>query len=157
MALIKCSDCGNEIPVYPHATLENVLRVGDHFEYDYEGQKKVCVASGECVKIELPDYVRALFLDLWKRLEEAFKRRSHRDFCEYSYNLEIEGLAVRRYYEEDPEPNFVFGGACLWWYKRPGRSMETNVDWSPDQWVKWFDACTLKLKDWEIIKWTERR
>lgn len=39
------------------------------------------------------------------------------------------------------KPNFSFEGVEIRWYKRFGRSMNVNVCWPPDKWVRWFERC----------------
>ena len=41
--------------------------------------------------------------------------------------------------EPDDIPNFAWGGVEIRWYKYPGRGMNVNVDWTPDQWSKWLN------------------
>lgn len=38
-------------------------------------------------------------------------------------------------------PNFAFAGVAVRWYKYFGRGMTVNQQWTPDQWVAWFDRC----------------
>jgi hypothetical protein len=154
----RCPECGKNIQVL-YAPSTDILVLANHYEIsaDNPGNRSpLCAGSGQSAKFDLPEYVKVLFLTTWAELERSFTRKAKRDFCEYSYTLEIDGLSVRPYYDTSDAPNFVFGGVSLWWYKRPGRSMETSVNWTPEQWVTWFDACMMTVRDWENLKWTER-
>lgn len=46
-------------------------------------------------------------------------------------------------------PNFAFDGVEIRWYKRFGRSMNVNVQWTPDLWVAWFDRCLDVIRIFE--------
>ena len=37
-------------------------------------------------------------------------------------------------------PNFSFGEVEIRWYKHFGRSLNSNRDWNPEQWVAWFNS-----------------
>jgi hypothetical protein len=155
----RCPECCDMVSAAQHAALIEGYYFVDHWVNqgdDPDNRSHLCAGSGQTVRFELPDYVNVLFAYLWKTLGDSFERRTDRTFCEYSYTLKIDGLTVRPYYPNSDEPNFVFGGASLWWYKRPGRSMETSVDWTPEQWVKWFDDCSVTVRYWEVLKWSER-
>lgn len=46
-------------------------------------------------------------------------------------------------------PNFSFEGVEIRWYKRFGRSMNVNVVWPAEKWVRWFERCRQTLRAWE--------
>lgn len=81
-------------------------------------------------------YIHALILYL---IEEEI------DWCGY-YDPKIKGLTIRAYYRgDDPEeaakPNLVFDFSPqeIRWYKHPRRGMTYTLDWTPQQWVEWFN------------------
>ena len=43
-------------------------------------------------------------------------------------------------------PNFQFEDVAINWYKYPGRGMSTNKDWTPAEWVIWFDRCLAHVR-----------
>lgn len=45
--------------------------------------------------------------------------------------------------------NFSFEGVEVRWYKHFGRSMNVNVVWSAEKWVRWFERCRQTLRAWE--------
>lgn len=72
------------------------------------------------------------------------------------------GIEWRPYYNwggspEDPDwdqekanaPNFAFEGVHIRWYKHFGRSLNANVKWAPNKWVKWFDRCLQTINAYE--------
>jgi hypothetical protein len=50
---------------------------------------------------------------------------------------------------EAEKPNFAFEGVEIRWYKHFGRSMNANVLWEPDKWVRWFDRCLQTIRAYE--------
>lgn len=46
-------------------------------------------------------------------------------------------------------PNFSFEGVEVRWYKHFGRSLNVNVVWSAEKWVRWFERCHQTLRAWE--------
>jgi hypothetical protein len=46
-------------------------------------------------------------------------------------------------------PNLSFEGVEIRWYKFFGRSMNCTVEWSPAQWVTWFDRAMQTVRAWE--------
>jgi len=153
MSEARCTECGDLVEVTQGVLKSHWVNQGD----DPDNRSILCAGSDRFARYDLPEYVRVLFLALWVLLEKSFKRKSGFDWWEHCYTLEIEGLTLSPYHEESDEPNFIFSDVQLWWYKRPGRSMEANVNWDVEQWTKWFNACATVLKDWENIKWSERR
>ena len=61
-----------------------------------------------------------------------------------------------RYYEGPPSatdpqwfkdrPNFSYKGVAFRWYKRIGRGMNVSHQWSPAEWVVWFDNCLAHVR-----------
>jgi hypothetical protein len=46
-------------------------------------------------------------------------------------------------------PNFSFEGVEVRWYKHFGRSLNVNVVWPAEKWVRWFERCRETLRAWE--------
>ena len=46
-------------------------------------------------------------------------------------------------------PEFLLQGVEVRWYKRFGRSMNVNVVWPAEKWVRWFERCRQTLRAWE--------
>lgn len=76
--------------------------------------------------------------------------------------LGIPGMEWRTYYnwggspddkdwdqDEADAPNFSFEGVEVRWYKYFGRSMNVNVCWSAERWVRWFERAQQTLRAWE--------
>ncbi len=76
--------------------------------------------------------------------------------------INVPGMQWHDYYNwggspDDPDwdqakadrPNFSFEGVEIRWYKRFGRSMNVNVAWTPEQWVRWYDRCAQTLAAYE--------
>jgi hypothetical protein len=43
--------------------------------------------------------------------------------------------------KEAGKPNFSFEGVEFRWYKNFGRSLNVNVCWSADKWLRWYERC----------------
>lgn len=50
---------------------------------------------------------------------------------------------------EADKPNFSFEGVEVRWYKRFGRSMNVNVVWPADKWLRWFERCMQTIYAYE--------
>lgn len=46
-------------------------------------------------------------------------------------------------------PNFQHEDVEFRWYKRPGRGMSTNKDWTSDEWRAWFQRCLTTVRSFE--------
>lgn len=46
-------------------------------------------------------------------------------------------------------PNMEFSRVRISWYKRLGRGMSVNVDWTPARWVKWFDRLMALIRTYD--------
>jgi hypothetical protein len=79
-----------------------------------------------------------------------------------SYETGMPGIEWRPYYNwgGDPEdddwdqaqanaPNFACEGVEIRWYKRFGRSMNTNVVWPAANWVRWFERVTQTIRAYD--------
>lgn len=113
---------------------------------------------------DAPEYVSALLAHLldeytrvyWNVFQEECPLTSGAGLYGPGRNdgsvLHVPGLVARSYWwgdEQDAralEANWEFGGAAFTWYKHPGRGLETNVNWDPEQWVTWFDACVAAIQ-----------
>lgn len=121
------------------------------------GQAVFGAPTGE---YELPRYADALFTAIWRELGRVFWNREQRDFASRGEeDPKIPGFTVRAYrYDDAPEselPNFVFGDVEIRWYKWPGRGMSANVDWTPEQWVTWFDAAMTALHEYDLKRFND--
>jgi hypothetical protein len=101
----------------------------------------------------MPRYAGALFSEVWRVMGREFGNTNQRTFNPRGEDdPKIPGFEVRPYWWGDDDapqanmPNFVFGDVQIRWYKYPGRGMSTNVDWSPLQWVAWFDAAIKAIE-----------
>lgn len=109
---------------------------------DYElGQAIFGAPTGE---FECPNFVHALLDYLLWRIGLVVWNRDQKEWSKYE-DPKIDGLEYRTYCwdDESPEaakPNFKWRDAEIRWYKYPGRGMSVNVDWTPQQWVEWFDT-----------------
>jgi hypothetical protein len=50
---------------------------------------------------------------------------------------------------EANKPNFSFEGVEVRWYKRFGRSMNVNVVWPGEKWMRWFERCMQTIYAYE--------
>jgi hypothetical protein len=50
---------------------------------------------------------------------------------------------------EANKPNFSFEGVEFRWYKRFGRSLNVNVCWSADKWVRWYQRVMQTISAYE--------
>lgn len=110
------------------------------------GQAIFGAPTGE---FESPEFVEA-FVDyiLW-RIDLVFWNREQRQWDKFE-DPKIPGLEYRSYYWGDDESemekaNMKWREVELRWYKYPGRGQTVNVDWTPNQWVEWFDSLTHHL------------
>jgi hypothetical protein len=46
-------------------------------------------------------------------------------------------------------PNFSFEGVEIRWYKRFGRSLNVNVVWPAEKWLRWFERCMQTIYAYE--------
>jgi hypothetical protein len=97
--------------------------------------------GGEVESRSLPFIGEAAF---WFLLEHEFEivywNQNQKEFDRYSPYVEFAGCKWRSYdWSERPsfEPNFECLEVKFWWYKYPGRSMMTNVDYDGNQWADW--------------------
>jgi hypothetical protein len=123
----------------------------------------------------IPDYAHALIAYLRDELSRAFwnTQQKHwegaRDFswleCEDSPHALTplpSGIEWRHYYNwggcpEDADwdqaqanaPNFSFKNVEIRWYKHFGRSMNSNVELKPLEWIDWFTECVSTIGAWE--------
>lgn len=81
---------------------------------------------------------------------------------ECSYEPLPQGIEWRGYYNwggspedgdwdqgEADKPNFSFEGVEVRWYKRFGRSMNVNVVWPAEKWLRWFERCMQTIYAYE--------
>ena len=92
------------------------------------------------------NYQDALILSLLNEIERVFWNRYQKEWERWQ-DPQLTGVTFRPYYwGDDPEevalPNLVFAFSPqeIRWYKHPGRSMSVTLDWSPDEWVQWYEA-----------------
>jgi hypothetical protein len=98
------------------------------------------------------NYQDALVLSLLEEIERVFWNRYQEEWNRYD-DPKLVGVEFRPYYwgdneEEAAKPNLKFATSPqeIRWYKHPGRSMSVTIDWTPDEWVKWYeDAYQLIL------------
>jgi hypothetical protein len=131
----------------------------------------VQASVGTWEQFQVDDYVDALFEAIlneierihWNLYQHVWGPTWHADEVE---NPEIEGISFVRFYADrcdcggnadsdcpksciGRQPNFEFDGVRFTWYKRPGRGMSTNKDWTPLQWKEWFDKCMNHIREFE--------
>ena len=103
---------------------------------------------------EVDDFVEALILGLYRELERCYWNWNQ-EGLEHRKDWQLldvpGGFEYRRYYWGDEEencglPNLKFGPVVINWYKRIGRGMSTNVDWSEKQWREWFDEAMKSVR-----------
>ena len=86
----------------------------------------------------------------WNVNQEDFNRSESYDFAEfiwrpYDWNWD---LNLDEDKENPPQPvNFECLEVKFWWYKYPGKSMETNVDYDGNQWSNWLDKVLKHLAE----------
>jgi len=123
-----------------------------------------------------PELGQAFFGNPWSRYKcpcqvEAFVHYIQMEISRIFWNTnqqawdgtEIvwDGFEWRPYYWGDDEkemekPNLKFDEVEIRWYKRPGRGMSTNKDWTPEQWWDWLDRVIKHLRKYEAKKLGEK-
>ena len=106
----------------------------------------------------------------WNVNQKTFYDSSERSWGEHDSDppLGIPGMEWWPYYNwggspGDPDwdqkaanrPNFSFEGVEFRWYKHFGRSMNVNVVWPAEKWVRWFERAmqTLRAFETQSTKW----
>jgi hypothetical protein len=57
---------------------------------------------------------------------------------------------------EADRPNLAFDGLEVRWYKHIRRSVNANVIWTPDQWVRWYERAQQTIAAWECAEMRAR-
>ena len=115
---------------------------------------------GHCEGYEMPDYAAALVCAIVDKIETVFWNRNQYEW-DRREDPRVPGLTFRPYYwgDDDSEaalPNLVLEGwqdQEIRWYKHVGRDMMCTHNYTPDMWVKWFDAAlaTVRAADREDL------
>lgn len=71
---------------------------------------------------------------------------------EMDFDPELEGVKFRHYWWGDEDdlkaslPNLKFKGMkqAIYWYKYPGRGQSCRVQYTPEEWIEWFNK-SLKI------------
>lgn len=84
------------------------------------------------------------------------------EWRQLSEDPQIPGIEWHSYYNwggspDDPDwdqakadaPNFSFEGVQFRWYKHFGRSLNVNVVWPAEKWLRWFERCIQTLEAFE--------
>lgn len=91
------------------------------------------------------NYQDALVLSLLGEIDRIYGNLNQDEWnrCD---DPNLVGVEFRPYYwGDDPEEaakanlKFVFSDQEIRWYKHAGRSMTVTIDWTPDQWVQWYE------------------
>lgn len=97
-------------------------------------------------RFETKQYQDALVLSLLDKIEIVYWNKNQIQW-ERHENPGLVGVEFRPYYwgddaEEAVKPNlkFIFSEQEIRWYKHPGRSMSVTLDWTPDEWVQWYES-----------------
>lgn len=91
------------------------------------------------------NYQDALVLSLLDEIERVYWNKYQAEWNRHD-DPKLVGVEFRPYYwgdteEEAIKPNlkFIFSEQEIRWYKHPGRSMSVTIDWTPDEWVQWYE------------------
>jgi hypothetical protein len=121
-------------------------------EYQQElGQMFFGNPSGD---YELPGHAHAMLAYIVKEIKRVYWNNNQEQWDEE--NPGLGGIEYRRYYWGDDElesakPNFKFKDVEVRWYKHFGRGMSTNVQKSPDEWVRWFNECLELVRSYDTV------
>jgi len=123
------------------------------------------------IGVEIPDFAEALCFAIRREIARVYWNTHQKEWrgsencriwSESEEDPGIPGIEWREYYNWGGSPNdadwdqrkadasnFAFEGVEIRWYKLFGRSMNANVDWSPEKWAKWFDRCLATVRAYE--------
>lgn len=94
---------------------------------------------------ETKNYQDALVLSLLDEIERVAWNKHQEEWNRHD-DPKLVGVEFRPYYwgdneEEAAKPNlkFIFSDQEIRWYKHAGRGMTVTIDWTPEQWVQWYE------------------
>jgi hypothetical protein len=123
------------------------------------------------VLIPAPDFVEALLSHIRHEIARVYWNVNQKPWSgcddfgesdERNYDTGIPGVEWHPYYNwggspddddwdqsEADKPNFSFEGVEIRWYKHIGRSLNTNCQWHPEKWARWFERCMQTISAYE--------
>jgi hypothetical protein len=106
-------------------------------------------------RYDVPDYGVALIEWCMKEIERVYWNRNQREWDRYT-DPQIPGIIYRPYYWGDDEvemelPNFQLEGNQfeIRWYKHCWRGVSCNINYTPGQWVEWFDEVIKRIQRYD--------
>lgn len=101
-------------------------------------------------RVVCPRYVTALFEHVVSEIGRVYGNRFQEEWDHYTTpDPKIPGMIIRPYnwndHEEDEPANFEFLGVRIWWRRYPERAEWSDKDFTPTQWVEWFDQCVSEI------------
>lgn len=94
---------------------------------------------------ETKNYQDALVLSLLDEIERVHWNKYQEEWNRHN-DPKLVGVEFNHYFWGDDEieaakPNlkFIFSEQEIRWYKHPGRGMTVTIDWTPEQWVQWYE------------------
>lgn len=98
----------------------------------------------------------ALVTALLNEIERVYWNKNQIEWQGYE-DPELDGLEVRPYYWGDDEakselPNLKFGFSeqAIRWYKYPGRGQSCSVEFTPEQWIEWFERGLKEIRSNDV-------
>jgi len=105
------------------------------------------------------DYVQALINYILEELERVYFNRNQKWGEEFGVNsFKLGKVRYFPYYwgnrkKLKERPNFWLEGAKvkIYWYKHSERGLSSNVNYTPERWISWFNKCVKEVRKHDTV------
>jgi hypothetical protein len=106
-------------------------------------------------RYDMPEYAQALWEGLYLEMQRVFWNRHQREYDYWAREdeFDIPGVTFRWYVWDDGLEADLSNFVCdawpnieIYFYKWPGRGMQSNVKADPIRWCLWYEACLAVIR-----------